>query len=102
MVDRLQIENPANKHMHYETRTPVGVITPPDKLPSVVVYSPIEGEKRFKQMEQDLYVGQKNAKRLNTYKFPQVLKVLGGIILVAGTIIFRKDIGKFVKKLFRK
>ena len=102
MVERLQIDNPANKHMHYDTRTPVGVITPPDKLPSVVVYSTIEGEKIFNQMEHDLYVGRKNAKKLNTYKFPQVLKIFGGIALAAGAIIFRKDIGKFLKKLFCK
>ena len=43
MVDKLQVDNPANKQMHYG-QTSVGILTPPDRLPKVLVYSGIEAQ----------------------------------------------------------
>ncbi|CDE99951.1 unknown [Clostridium sp. CAG:813] len=55
MVDKLQVDNPANKQMHYG-QTSVGILTPPNRLPKVLVYSGIEAQKRYDDMQHDLYV----------------------------------------------
>lgn len=102
MVDKLQVDNPANKHMHYGVYNPVGILTPPDKLPVVVVYSPIDGQRQFNTMEKDVYAAQQSATKLKTYKFPTILKIIGGVLIVSAGILFRKDISKFVKKLFNR
>ena len=68
-----QIDNPANKIMHYGS-TNVGVLYPPDKLPKVQVYSYKEGEQIYNQMQYDLYQTQKQAKAPEKHKFPTILK----------------------------
>lgn len=94
-----QIDNPANKSMHYGNHR-VGLLNPPDKLPKTVLYSGREGDRMFNQMEHDLYVGQKHANPPERHKFPLILKIIGGAtVLLSGMFCF-KGIRKFVKKLF--
>ncbi len=98
MVDKLQVDNPANKQMHYG-QTSVGILTPPDRLPKVLVYSGIEAQKRYDDMQHDLYVSEKKAKKYEKRGFPTILKYLGVGIIAAGIIKCRKDIIKGLKKL---
>ncbi len=96
-----QIDNPANKIMHYGS-TNVGVLYPPDKLPKVQVYSYKEGEQIYNQMQYDLYQTQKQAKAPEKHKFPTILKIGFTSIALCSAIIFKKDISKFIKNLFKK
>lgn len=101
MVEKLQTENPLNKQMHYGKPLNVGILNPPDKLPKVVVYSESEANRRYNNIQHDLYIDQKNAPAYKKKKgFPAILKILGGLAAAASLIIFRKDIIKYFKKLF--
>lgn len=101
MVDKLQTDNSVNKHMHYEKPLNVGILNPPDRLPKVVVYSKADADYRYKVMQNDIYESYKQASEPPKKGFPTILKIAGGLIITAGAIIFRKDISKFIKKLFR-
>lgn len=100
MVEKLQIENPGNRPMHYGDHV-VGVLNPPDRLPKVLVYSYMDGTRQFNSMNHDIYEAQKKAKSYNTHKFPTVLKYVGGVILAATALIFHKDIFKWIKNIFK-
>lgn len=96
-----QVENPANKLMHYGTSN-VGVIKPPDRLPRVVVYSPFEAEKEYNKMQFDLYQSEKKTKKYEKHKFPMILKIIGGIIVASALFVCRKEILKPIKALFKR
>ena len=101
MVDKLQTDNSANKHMHYEKPLNVGILNPPDRLPKVVVYSKADADFRYKVMQNDIYESYKKAAEPPKKGFPTILKIIGGVVATTGAIIFRKDIAKFFKRLFR-
>lgn len=96
-----QIENPANKHMHYGDKPPIGVVNAPNKLPKKVLYSNAEAERIYNQMQYDIYQSQKHTKPPKKGKFPMVLKIILGTLAICGGIIFRKDLGKLIKKVFK-
>lgn len=96
-----QIDNPANKSMHYGSSN-VGILNPPNKLPQVVLYSPKQANYEYNQMQYDIYQKQKQAKPPNPHKFPTILKIVGGLAATAGILIFKKDIMKFIKGLFKR
>lgn len=100
MVEKLQIDNPANKSMHYGQLN-IGVLNPPDSIPKVTLYSEREADKRYHEMQFDIYEKQKHAKPPKRAKFPSILKYLGAIIGITGAVVFRKDIVKFIRKLFK-
>lgn len=100
MVEKLQIDNPANKSMHYGQLN-VGVLNPPNSIPKATLYSEKDAIRRYHQMEYDIYQEQKHAKPPEKGKFPDILKCLGALISITGTIIFRKDISKFIRKIFK-
>lgn len=94
MVEKLQVENPANASMHYGYKDAVGVLQAPDRIPSTTLYSYAEGKKYFNQLNQDVYQDYKNAtpKRKGT---PLGVKIILGI--GAAFCGF-----KFLKSLFTK
>jgi hypothetical protein len=98
----VQVDNPANKHMHNGDTPVVKTIDAPGFLPKRYLYSDYEAQKRFNALQTDIYETQKHTKAPDRRKFPTVLK----IIIAAGTlalgVIFRKDLAKFVKGLFKK
>lgn len=96
-----QIDNPANKHMHYGDKPPIGVINAPNKLPQKVVYSNAQANKIYNQMQYDLYQSEKYAKPPKKGKFPTILKILIGTVGITLGYIFRKDLGKLLKKVFK-
>lgn len=95
-----QIDNPANKIMHYGNPN-VGILNPPDKFPVVQVYSYKEGEKIYNQMQYDIYQKQQKAKPPEK-NFPTILKIGFFGIGISSLVLFRKDITKFVKNLFKR
>ena len=101
MVDKLQVDNPANKSMHYG-QTSVGILTPPNSLPKANVYSGIEAQKRYDEMQQDLFLSEKKAKKYEKKGFPTILKIIGGGALIAGTLAYRRKIWKGIKKLLHR
>lgn len=97
-----QVDNPVNKNMSYsQSRTPAGILNVPQSLPKKVIYSGTEAQKQYNEMQRDLYIGEKNAKEKEKHKFPKVLKILLGITGITSLILFRKNIGKMLKKLFK-
>lgn len=96
-----QLDNPANKSMHYGTLN-VGVLNPPDRLPKVQLYSYREGERIYNQMQHDLYQGQKHAKPPEKHKFPTILKIITGAVIISSVLVFPKNILKSIKNIFKK
>ncbi|MDE6139239.1 MAG: hypothetical protein K2F57_07190 [Candidatus Gastranaerophilales bacterium] len=95
----VEIENPANKNMHYGDKLPVGVISAPERLPKRTLYSNYEAEKSYNQLQYDIYQSQKHTKPPKKGKFPTVLKILLGTITAGCAIIFKKDIFRFIKNI---
>ena len=100
MSSKLVKENIANRPMRYED-VQVGVLNPPDKMPSVTVYSGRDGRIRYNNMQHDLYVRQKKAKPPEK-KTPKIIKILIGLAVVTGLIVYRKKIANFFKNIFKK
>lgn len=96
-----QIDNPANKAMHYGNPN-MGVLNPPDHLPKVQLYSWKEGDRIYNQMQQDLYQSSKHARPPKRHKFPMILKILFGGAFISFAIANRKNIFNFIKKPFKK
>lgn len=96
-----QIDNQANKHMHYGDKPPIGIVNAPDKLPKKVLYSNAEANKIYNQMQHDIYEKQKHTKAPKKGKFPMILKIILGIIGIGAAIRFRKNIGNRIKKIFK-
>lgn len=94
--------NPSNNSMHYNDSYTVGILNPPDKLAKKVWYSYNEGQKEYGQMQNDLYVGYKNAKPISKSKIPIIIQVATGLALVLLGICNYKKIGSFFSKLFKK
>lgn len=97
----VEVTNPANKPMHYGDQPVITAIAAPEKLPSRIIYSGFEARKQYEQMEADIYDGVKKAKKIEKHKFPSVLKWALGIAGIASAVIFRKNIAKFFKKIFK-
>lgn len=97
-----QIDNPANKTMHYGS-TNVGILTPPNKLPTVELYSAKKANQEYNQMQRDLFVNQQKAKPPHDRKkFPTILKLIGGVTVISSIVLFKKQIFKFIKNIFKK
>lgn len=97
-----QIDNPANRSMHYGDRVPVGTIAAPNTLPKRVLYSNKEAERIYNEMQYDIYQTQKHTKKPSKGKFPMVLKIVIGVGLLASVVSFRKGIWSKLKGLFSK
>lgn len=88
-------------NMPYQTAS-FGVLHPPDELPKPHIYSDIEAEKKYNEMQHDLYINSKKAHKPKK-KFPAILKILGGILLVAGSCaILHKPVVKLYNKVLKK
>lgn len=102
MVDnKLSVENPANKQMHYGNQTLVGVFSPPDKLPNKEVFSATKEIVRFNQIQQDLFSAQRKAtpKKKGT---PKIIKIaLGAVATWLTYVVVKEPIEKFLKKIFK-
>ena len=96
-----QIDNPANRSMHYG-KTNIGILNPPNSFPKVQLYSYNEGIKAYNEMQQDLYIKEKQAKPPEFHKFPTVLKIIIGGISIASAVICRKNIAKYFKNLVHR
>ena len=59
----------------------------------------VRSQKRYDDMQHDLYVSEKKAKKYEKRGFPTILKYLGVGIIATGIIKCRKDIVKGLKKL---
>ena len=98
----VQVENPANKHMHNGDTPVVKTINAPGFLPKRYLYSDYEAQKRYNAMQLDIYETQKHTKAPDRRKFPTVLKIIIAAGTVALGVIFRKDLAKIIKGLFKK
>jgi hypothetical protein len=96
-----QIENPANRAMHYGDKPPVGTIKAPERLPKKVVYSNTEANRIYNQIQRDIYTDEKKAKPREYAKFPTILKILIGTSIIAGCILCKKEIGNFLDKYLK-
>lgn len=95
MVEKLQVENPANAPMHYGYKDAVGVLQAPDSIPKTTLYTYAEGKKYYDTLNHDVYVEQKKAtpKRKGT---PLGIKILLGIgAFFCGFKLVKSVISKF-------
>ncbi len=99
--EKLRVENPANRSMYYDQKPLVGVIVPPDYLPSKKLYSYFDGLILFNKLDYDTYELQKNVKNTKG-KFPPILKFFGGIV-IGGLLLSSgiKGIKTIIHKIFR-
>lgn len=98
----VQVDNPANKHMHNGDTPIVKTVDAPGFLPKKYLYSDYEAQKRYNQLQMDIYESQKHVKAPDKRKFPAVLKIILGAGAIALGVIFRKDIWKFVTNIFKR
>ena len=88
--------------MHNGDTPVVKTINAPGFLPKRYLYSDYEAQKRYNAMQLDIYETQKHTKAPDRRKFPTVLKIIIAAGTVALGVIFRKDLAKFIKGLFKK
>lgn len=98
----VQIDNPANRQMHNGDFPVVKDLNAVGYLPKKQLYTDYEAQKNFNQIQMDIYETQKHTKVKSRQKFPAVLKITLSALAVTLGVIFRKDLTKFVKKLFKK
>ena len=103
MVDKLQVENPLNKPMHYGNEPVVNEVVPVvNYLPSVNLYSGMECNYRYNQMQKDLYVSQKVAAPKKK-GLPKILKILaatfGAYIMYA---VAKPSVVNVFNRIFRR
>ena len=82
----LRVENPENRPMHYGDFT-VGRLNPPDYIPKYRLYSYFDGEKRYNEIQHDLYESSKKAKPKKKTSTPLILKIAAGIAVLYATIL---------------
>jgi hypothetical protein len=101
MVDSVRVNNPANNSMHYGDKPAIGIIVPPDKLPSKILFSAMDELKRYKQVESDLYQAQ-SAATPKKKGFPMVLKIaLSTFGIWLAYTVLKPSIVNLFKKVFR-
>lgn len=98
----VQIDNPANRQMHNGDLPVVKNLEAVGYLPKRQLYSDYEAQKNFNQVQMDIYETQRRTKAPDRRKFPTILKILIPTTVVALGILFRKDLTKLVKNLFKK
>ncbi len=89
MVEKLQVDNPANKNLSYE-RAPLGVVYPPDYLPKYKIYSHAEAQQRYRNIEHDAYISAKKMEKDKT-GIPAIIKIAIGLIGLGAAFIFLKN-----------
>ena len=98
----VQIDNPANKSMHYGDQVFAKDLTMPDKLPTKTLYSDREAEQRYNQIQADIFQKQKKAKPKEIIKFPMILKILLGVGGTLAVLFKGKTIFKWVKDVLTR
>lgn len=95
-------KDPINKKMHYEKAYLVGVIDDvPDVINKRTYYSRAESVQMFNDIHNDVYIRTKNAPEPKKGGIPNVLKILGGVGLVASLALWGKSIGKSLVKFIK-
>ena len=98
----VQVDNPANRHMHNGDKPVVTTLNAPDWLPKRQLYSYVEADRQFKEVQQDIYEKQKHTKAPDRKEIPKIIKILAGAGIITAGIVFRKNIISFFKNLFKK
>lgn len=98
----VEVTNPQNQHMHYGDKPAVGVIDAAEKLPNRILYTNAEANKIYNELQYDIYQTAKHTKKPSKGKFPTILKILGGVLVVGTAIVFRKKIVSGCKMIFGK
>ena len=102
MTEVVSVNNPVNNSMHYGQKPVVGIIVPPDKLPSKMLFSAMDELQHYKHIEADLYQGELQAKPKKK-GFPQVLKfTLGTIAVWLSYVVLKQPVVDFLKKIFHR
>lgn len=100
----VEVSNPANSNMHYGDKPAVGVISAPDKLPNRVLYTNVQANREYNEIQYDIYKTQKEHDRM--IKKPKSKKswfvIIGAAALITTAVIFRKKIGTVCSSVFGK
>ncbi|MDR1168696.1 MAG: hypothetical protein LBK53_07410 [Heliobacteriaceae bacterium] len=88
------INSVVNPHMKLPGAPVVTAISPPDRMPKVVLHSEYAATREFQQISKDIYAGVKTARPANRKKTPVSVWCAAGIIAaIISTLAF-----KFLKK----
>ena len=99
----VEVSNPLNNPMHYGMdNLYVKTTDAPDSLPKKVWYSEPEAQKMYGEMEHDIYIGVKKAKKKDRKTFGKIVLWLAVSCGVVSAIIYRKNISSFLTNLFKK
>lgn len=66
----------------------VGVIIPPDAHYKPILYSDHKATADFVQLNRDIYQSAKKSKNINKKKTPLSVKILAGLAVIGGSILF--------------
>ncbi len=94
----VQIDNPENNWLHGKPPSNIN-LSPPDKLPRKIVYSPLVADEEFNQMIRDLRAERQRTKPKRTLEIPWLIKAIG---LLGGIGILAFLIKKGVTKIFKR
>lgn len=99
----VEVTNPDNNPMHYGDWPAVKIVSAPDKLPNRVLYTNVEANRVYNDLQYDIYKTQKEHNRLlKKPKTKTLILVLSSLGVIALGIIFRKNIINFSKNLVDK
>lgn len=99
----VEVSNPMNNPMHYgRDNLYVKTTDAPDSLPKRVWYSNSEANKLYTEMENDIYTGYKKAKKKKKNTVLKVLLWIAAGCAAVSAVIYRKNIGSFIKNLFKR
>ena len=100
----VEVSNPINKTMHNGDMPPVTIIEAADKLPNTVLYTNVEANRIYNNLQYDIYQTQKEHDRtLNSPKKRTgliVATIFTGIVITG--ILFRKNISKLISSIFKR
>lgn len=99
----VEVANPSNSPMHYGDKPAVTTLTAPDALPNRVLYTNVEANRIYNELQYDIYQTQKRHDSLiKKPKGKTWLKIAAAVALVTLAVVFRKNIANLAGKAYRK
>ena len=95
----VEVTNPANNGMHYGDKPAVSVIPVPDKLPNRILYTNVEANRIYNDLQYDIYQTQKEHDRIikKPKSWKTWLTIFAAATLVTLGVVYRKNLVSLLK-----